>query len=293
MILALLVGPSVAGWFGSELPQSLFPLLPWAPFAQSADSGGSSAESTAAPATADDAHRVARADGAGADRAGSPPPAGLLEPPARANPAAEAPTVVASASPAAPTGGGRAAGGASTPERAREGGPAVPAAGAARPDRAKDAPARLSAPPAVYWVQVGAFLDHRNADRLAERLRGEGFPVGMTAFEQSRVRYRVLLAAPDGGPVPDQAAEQARALGHTVETTPDGPAVGGLVSLRAAVEISQALRQRGLAVRLKQHVSSATYRVVRVGSFPTAAEAETALATLVAGGLEGLVVQER
>jgi cell division protein FtsN len=142
-------------------------------------------------------------------------------------------------------------------------------------------------------VQVGAFLDHRNADKLAERLRGDGLPAGTTAFEQSRVRYRVLLAAPDGGAVPSEAVERVRGLGHPVETTADGPAVTGSVPLRKAVETSHSLRQQGVQVRLKQEVSSSTYRVVRVGSFPTVAEAEAALATLTSKGVEGIVVRER
>jgi cell division protein FtsN len=151
----------------------------------------------------------------------------------------------------------------------------------------------MAAPPAVYWVQVGAFLDHRNADRLAERLRGEGLPAATTAFEQSRVLYRVLLAGPDGARVPDETVERVRGLGHTVETTADGPAVTGSVPLRKAVETSHSLRQQGVPVRLKQEVSSSTYRVVRVGSFATVAEAESALATLNAKGVEGIVVRER
>jgi cell division protein FtsN len=46
-------------------------------------------------------------------------------------------------------------------------------------------------------------------------------------------------------------------------------------------------------VRLKQEVSSSTYRVVRVGSFPTVAEADATLAALTAKGVEGVVVRER
>jgi cell division protein FtsN len=59
------------------------------------------------------------------------------------------------------------------------------------------------------------------------------------------------------------------------------------------VETSHTLRQQGVPVRLKQEVSSATYRVVRVGAFATVAEAEAALATLNARGVEGVVVRER
>jgi cell division protein FtsN len=151
----------------------------------------------------------------------------------------------------------------------------------------------LAAPPSVYWVQVGAFLDHRNADRLVERLRGDGLSAATTSFEQSRVLYRVMLAGADGSRVGDDAVERARGLGHPVETTADGPAVTGLVPLRRAVEISHTLRQQGVPVRLKQEVSSSTYRVVRVGSFATVAEADSALATLSARGVEGVVVRER
>jgi cell division protein FtsN len=154
-------------------------------------------------------------------------------------------------------------------------------------------PETLTAPPAVYWVQVGAFLDHRNADRLAERLRNEGLTAGTTAFEQSRVLYRVLLVGSEGGAVSTDAIERVRGLGHPVETTAEGPTVTGLVPLRRAVEMSHVLRQQGVPVRLKQEVSSSTYRVVRVGSFATVAAAEAALATLTVRGVEGVVVRER
>jgi hypothetical protein len=57
--------------------------------------------------------------------------------------------------------------------------------------------------------------------------------------------------------------------------------------------MSHVLRQQGVPVRLKQEVSSSTYRVVRVGSFATVAAAEAALATLTVRGVEGVVVRER
>jgi cell division protein FtsN len=152
----------------------------------------------------------------------------------------------------------------------------------------------LTAPPSVYWIQVGAFLDQRNAERLAERLRSEGHAATTTVFEQSRVAYRVLLSAPDGAAaVPDDVLQRVRGQGLTVEVTPDGPAVAGLLPLRQAVETSHLLRQHGLQVRLKQEVGSSTFRVVRVGSFATSGEAEAALAALAALGIEGLVVRGR
>jgi len=171
--------------------------------------------------------------------------------------------------------------------------PASPPREPGRPTPPEGVSGSLAAPPAVYWVQVGAFLDHKNADRLAERLRGDGLSAATTSFEQSRVLYRVLLAGGEGGRVTDDAVERVRGLGHPVETTADGPAVTGLVPLRKAVETSHTLRQQGVPVRLKQEVSSSTFRVVRVGSFPTVAEADATLAALTARGVEGVVVRER
>jgi cell division protein FtsN len=154
-------------------------------------------------------------------------------------------------------------------------------------------PGALSAPPAAYWVQVGAFQDHRNADRLVERLRSDGLSAATTSFEQTRVLYRVLLVGGESGRATDEVIDRARGLGHPVEATADGPAVTGLVPLRRAVETSHTLKQQGLPVRLKQEVSSTTFRVVRVGSFATVAEADAALASLSAKGVEGVVVRER
>jgi len=162
-----------------------------------------------------------------------------------------------------------------------------------RPTDATAAAGPLAAPPAVYWIQVGAFLDHKNADRLMEKLKGDGLSAATTSFEQSRVLYRVLLVSGDGGRLSEDAIERVKGLGHPVETTSDGPAVTGLVPLRKAVETSHSLRQQGVPVRLKQEVSSSTFRVVRVGSFATAAEADAALAQLNAKGVEGVVVREQ
>jgi cell division protein FtsN len=277
LVLALLVGPSVAGWFGSDLPHSLFLLAPW-----------SSSEKTAPPRTAESV---------------TPRPS-LTSPGPASSGSARGAAGATSKAPGTPVesqsgGTGRAvAGGSSTAAPSTATAPtATPHQETVRTtppaDAAPGRPGSLAAPPAVYWVQVGAFLDHRNADRLAEWLRGEGLSTATTSFEQSRVLYRVLLAGSDGGRITDDTIERVRGLGHPVETTAEGPAVTGLVPLRRAVETSHTLRQQGVPVRLKQEVSSAIYRVVRVGSFATVAEAEATLATLNARGVEGVVVRER
>jgi len=277
LVLALLLGPWVSTWFGGDLPRSLFLLVP----------GGGSAKTAQA-------------------RAPEPPSLrpSLTSPGVPSSDVAQAPVATISKAPGAPaedkrgTGGRTAAGGSTPapPPSTAAAAPAAPPKEPRRPAPPEDASAPsgpLAAPPAVYWIQVGAFLDHRNADRLVERLRGDGLSAATTSFEQSRVLYRVVLVGGAGGRVTDDAVERVRGLGHPVETTADGPAVTGLVPLRKAVETSHALRQQGVPVRLKQEVSSSTYRVVRLGSFPTVAEADATLATLTARGVEGVVVRER
>jgi cell division protein FtsN len=144
----------------------------------------------------------------------------------------------------------------------------------------------------VYWIQAGAFLDHKNAERLAERLRGDGFPATSTLFDQSRVLYRVVVSSQNGDSPGEDVIEKVRTLGFTVERGEAGIAATGLVPLRSALEASRRLRDNGIPVQLRQEVGSATYQVVRVGSFPTAREAEDSLASLKAQGVEGFVVRE-
>jgi cell division septation protein DedD len=272
VLVLLLVGPWIVGWSGTELPHSLRRVLPWG--------GGDERAAATGPSAAPAPPAPAPAGGPG-ESAARPPealPGAMTAAPrageASASVAASADPVPAPA-PAAPDG--------TVPRPAPKGAPAPgphPGAG-------------LTAPPPAYWVQVGAFLDHRNADRLVERLRREGHPATTTVFEQSRVAYRVLLTGSDGVAPPPDLVERAQGLGIPVESTPEGPAVEGLVPLRRAVELSHALRQQGIRVRLKQEVGSSTFRVVRVGSFATSAEAEAARASLAAQGVDGIVVRER
>ena len=280
LAIALLVGPSVAGWFGGDLPKSLFLLAPW---------GGPEKSAQARPSAPTMARPSLSSPGALPPDAGKAPSARASNAPTSApadlQPGAP-PRATASAAPTA----------SAPPAAPKAAAPRAPTNPVSSPAATTNAPATsepLAAPPSVYWVQVGAFLDHKNADRLVERLKGDGLSATTTSFEQSRVMYRVLLVGPGGDRPSDDAVEKVRGLGHPVESTADGPAVTGLVPLRKAVETSHALRQQGFPVRLKQEVSSSNYRVVRVGSFPTVAEADATLASLTAKGLEGVVVRER
>jgi cell division septation protein DedD len=144
----------------------------------------------------------------------------------------------------------------------------------------------------LFRIQVGAFLDHRNADRLIERLRGEGFEVTTNLMEESRTAYRVL-AVPSEGEGREALVQRLRELGFSPELNGDGAAVTQPVPLGGAVEASRKLKAQGIRVRLEREASSAAFRVVRVGAYATAEEAERARGELAAKGYEGVVVRER
>jgi cell division protein FtsN len=293
LVLVLLIGPWVAGWFGSDLPRSLFLLAPWSAADKAPPSGpaGVAGKPVAGSSVASPPGSSAGGPGIAGATAKAPAASAEGKPGTNGRTVAGGPAAVPRPTPVAPASPAPTSPAAASPALVS---PAPASQGSARAAVAPASPAPLATPPSVYWVQVGAFLDHKNADRLAERLRGEGLPAATAAFEQSRVLYRVLLAGPeDGASVPEEVVGRVKGLGHTVEATADGPAVTGAVPLRKAVETSHALRQQGFRVRLKQQVSSSTFRVVKVGSFPTVAEAEAALASLTAKGVEGVVVRER
>ena len=65
---------------------------------------------------------------------------------------------------------------------------------AAPPPAAAPAAAAEPSPGAGWAVQVGSFGDRENADVLAERLRGRGYPVLTTPFRSGeQVLYRVRV----------------------------------------------------------------------------------------------------
>ena len=268
VIVGLVVGPSVAGRFGTDLPRSVLRLSPWdaaerspdgLPAARDGAPAGGDASGLAAPGPLEGPMPGGLVPGSGPSAATSPGP-----------PSASVAGVPASSSGVGP----------------------VSRAPAAQP--APSGPASSAAGRALYWIQVGAFLDHRNADRLVERLRSEGLSAATVIFEQSRVLYRVLVAPSEGASaVPEVVLDKVRTLGFTVEPTDAGPAATGVVPLQAAVEASHRLRAQGVPVRLKQEIGSAAFRVVRVGAYETSRQAEETLAALRAKGVEGFVVRDR
>jgi cell division protein FtsN len=252
VILALLLGPPVTGWLRGGQG---------APAARSARS-------------------VPPVPARSPDVSPSPPAMAAAVPPPSA-PAAEAPPARAPAPVPAPV------------NDARKPSPSD-AAAAPKPATATNRPATAPTPAGagVFRIQMGAFLDHRNADRLTERLRGEGLEVNTSFMEESRTTYRVLASPPDGEGR-QALVQRLRDLGFAAELTGDGAAVTQPVPLRAAVETSRRLKEQGIRVRLEREASSAAFRVVRVGAYPTAEEAERVRAELAAKGYDGIVIRDR
>ena len=186
LVLALLVGPSLSNWFGSDLPRSLFLLVP-----------GSSSEKTA----------QARPPEPTASRPSLTSPGALPPDLAPASPRAtgKAPSSAPSEpQPAAPPRAASAAPAPSTPLDAPKA-TAAPRSRRSRRARRLRRRARLRRPsrsrprrPSTGYRSAPSSTIS-NADRLVERLKGDGLPAATTSFEQSRVLYRVLLVGSGDG----------------------------------------------------------------------------------------------
>jgi cell division protein FtsN len=162
-------------------------------------------------------------------------------------------------------------------------------------------PAAASAPAAapgpasgLFRIQVGAFRDPQNADRLAEQLRREGADVLVTGSGGENGSLYRIVARPAEGESADRVVERLRGLGHRVEETPGGVVVGQPVAVRAAIETTRQLREQGVRVKLERVPAPvAGLRNVRVGGYTTAEEAERARGELIARGYPAVVVRER
>jgi cell division protein FtsN len=206
-----------------------------------------------------------------------PGPAVRTPPAVEARPAPPAPKARTIADvPAAPP--------AESPARVAEPAPSPPAPRAAA----------AVAGPGLFRIQVGAFRDPQNADRLADRLRSEGADVLVGgAAGESESLYRIVARPPDGETI-GGLVERLRGLGYRAVETPAGVLVGEAVAVRAAIETTRQLREQGVRVRLERvPAQAAGLRTVRVGSYGTLEEAERARGELVARGYPAAIVRER
>jgi len=257
-----------------------------------------------------------------------PPPSAPTEtkpstPPAAPAPTAPAPPAKSEAPPAPPAAPAQP----EPPKTAQAPAPATPAVPAPSVPAAKPAPAAKAEPKASvkpsapaesgssgsYWVQVGAFVEEKNAEALSKQLKSENFPVTI-----SRISRGSGAPAPAAAPAkPDASGGQNQLFitGSTADAVNAAlkgkgtaqAAKGGLVvnpsyDLETAMSLSSALKKEGFKVVIRRAAPAPAsapsnggggtiYHVVRVGSYPDRAKALQVRSELEAKGHSGFLAQ--
>ncbi len=147
-----------------------------------------------------------------------------------------------------------------------------------------------------FWVQVGAFQDADNAQRLQKTLRGSGMPVAVTpvAREAPAPSYQHEVFVTGATPETVNAALRGRGTARAVR---GGVAVQPALELKDAVAVSKRLTADGLAVKIRRvggdaaHADRGPQHVVRVGPYASRSEATEVRRDLVGKGLAGFVAQ--
>jgi ribosomal protein L12E/L44/L45/RPP1/RPP2 len=258
----------------------------------------------------------------------SPAPAAKSEaPPAAPAPAtpapAEPPKTAQAPTPATPA--DRPAGTAPAPAAPAPSAPAAKAEPATKPETAKAETPKATAKRSVpaeggssggsYWVQVGAFVEEKNAEALSRQLKGQNFPVTISRI--SRGGGAPAAAASSAKPAASGAQNQLFITGSTADAVnaalkDKGTAQavkGGLVvnppyDLETAMALSSALKKEGFKVVIRRAKAAPApasasngggggtiYHVVRVGGYPDRAKALQVRSELEAKGHSGFLAQ--
>ena len=188
--------------------------------------------------------------------------------------------------------------------------PAAPAAKAEAPKSApagKQSGAAEGGSPGGYWVQVGAFLEEKNAEALAKQLRGENFPVQVSAFTRGGAAAPAPADTSGGqnqlfitGSTPDAVNAALKGKG-TAQAVKGGVQVNPPFDLETAMSLSSSLKKDGFKVVIRRAKGPAapkaaagggpTYHVVRVGGYPDRTKAQQALGELEAKGHRGFLTR--
>jgi cell division septation protein DedD len=221
--------------------------------------------------------------------------------------------------PAAPSPAGRPLGTAPLPVVPAPAAPAAKPAPEARPAPAvKPAPAAQSeaskATPAPkrsgaaegessggYWVQVGAFLEEKNAEALAKQLRGENFPVQVSRLTRGGAPARATGGQNQlfiTGSTPDAVNAALKGKG-TAQAVKGGVAVNPPFELETAMSLSSSLKKEGFKVVIRRAEAAASktagggpaYHVVRVGGYSDRTKAQQVRGDLEAKGHPGFLTQ--
>jgi len=198
--------------------------------------------------------------------------------------------------------------------------PPTKAAPATKPEAPRAATATKMGAPAEggsqggYWVQVGAFVEERNAESLAKQLKGANYPVTIS---------RVSRGGGGGPPAPAPALAKPAAGGQNqlfiTGSTPDAvnaalkgkgtaqAVKGGVVvsppyDLGTAMSLSSSLKKEGFKVVIRRAKTApaaapsgsgggTTFHVVRIGGYPDRAKAQQVRGELEAKGHRGFLMQ--
>ena len=248
----------------------------------------------------------------------APTPTAKVETPAP--PPAKAETPKAPRAPAEPSPAERPVGTAPLPVAPAPSSPAAKTAPAA-----KQAPAAKSAPaetpkakpaapaeggsPGNYFVQVGAFLEEKNAESLAKQLRGESFPVQITQVTRGGGAAPSAPAKPSSsggqnqlfitGSTPDAVNAALKGKG-TAQAAKGGIVVNPAFDLETAMSLSSSLKKDGFKVVIRRAKAGQpapktsggqTFHIVRVGGYPDRAKAQQARGELETKGHPGFLSQ--
>lgn len=189
----------------------------------------------------------------------------------------------------------------------------APAAKSAPAEAPAKTPAKPAAPveggaPGNYFVQVGAFLEEKNAEALAKQLRAEAFPVQISQVTRGGGPAPSAPAKPAGGQnqlfitgsTPDAVNAALKGKG-TAQAVKGGIVVNPAFDLETAMSLSSSLKKDGFKVVIRRAKAAApptakagggtTYHVVRIGGYSDKAKAQQARGELEAKGHPGFLSQ--
>lgn len=197
--------------------------------------------------------------------------------------------------------------------------PPAKAAPATKPEAPKAAAAtKMGAPveggsPGGYWVQVGAFVEERNAESLAKQLKGVNYPVTISRVSRGGGGAPAAVTAPAKpapggqnqlfitGSTPDAVNAALKGKG-TAQTVKGGVVVSPPYDLETAMSLSSSLKKEGFKVIIRRAKTApaaapsgggggTTFHVVRVGGYPDREKAQQVRGELEAKGHRGFLMQ--
>ena len=189
----------------------------------------------------------------------------------------------------------------------------VPAAKSAQTETPKATTAPKQGAPAEggspgnYFVQVGAFLEEKNAEALAKQIRSEAFPVQISQVTRGGGPAPAAPAKPPSGAqnqlfitgsTPDAVNAALKGKG-TAQAVKGGVVVNPPFDLETAMSLSSSLKKDGFKVVIRRAAKGAppkagggpTYHVVRVGGYADRAKAQQIRTELEAKGHPGFLSQ--